>query len=65
MLGSKGSKKRISVDISPYKRISMALYLISCGVRKISFKSIRPTSELLAEELINAFKNSTNRLLYT
>mmetsp|Transcript_15386 Transcript_15386/g.24353 ORF Transcript_15386/g.24353 Transcript_15386/m.24353 type:complete len:237 (+) Transcript_15386:546-1256(+) len=60
VIGSKKSKKRISVDISPYKRVSIALYLITSGVRKISFKNIRPTSELLAEELVNAFKNSSN-----
>nr|ACF24519.1 40S ribosomal protein S5 [Gymnochlora stellata] len=59
-LGGKGTTRRESVDISPYKRVSQSIYLISIGTKKNAFKNTKSISECLADEIINAFKNSTN-----
>ena len=61
LISSKGVKRQESVDVSPYRRISQALYLITNGARKASFKGFKSISECLSEELINAYKNSSNR----
>jgi len=60
VLGSKGRKTIESVDVSPYRRISQAMYLISTGVRKAAFKTCKGISECLCDELLNAYKNSQN-----
>jgi small subunit ribosomal protein S7 len=43
-----------SVDISPQRRIDLALRLIAEGARKASFSNPRPFEEILAEEIILA-----------
>lgn len=57
----KNSNKRDSVDISPYKRVSQAIYTIATGVKKLSFKSEKSISDCLSEEILNAYKNSSSR----
>uniref|UniRef100_A0A7S2TFH0 Small ribosomal subunit protein uS7 domain-containing protein n=1 Tax=Lotharella oceanica TaxID=641309 RepID=A0A7S2TFH0_9EUKA len=61
LLGQKISNKRVSVDISPYRRISQAIYMMAIGVKKSSFKSEKPISDCLTEEILNAYKNSSSR----
>jgi small subunit ribosomal protein S5e len=51
-IGSGGSVKKTAVDVSPLRRINLALYLITQGVRESSFRSIRNMAECLADELI-------------
>merc|ERR1712146_585345 len=58
LLGQKISNKRISVDISPYRRVSQAIYMIAMGVRKASFKSEKAISDCLSDEIMNAYKKS-------
>jgi small subunit ribosomal protein S7 len=44
----------LSVDISPQRRVDLALRLLSEGARKASMQNPRPLAECLAEELISA-----------
>ena len=43
-----------SVDISPVRRVDLALRFISEGVREAAFSSSRPVEEVLAEEIAAA-----------
>lgn len=48
-----------SVDISPQRRVDLALRLIAEGARKASFSNPRPFEEILAEEIIQAANKDT------
>jgi small subunit ribosomal protein S5e len=50
--GSGGTAKKSSVDVSPMRRINLALYLMTTGARKAAFRNIRNISECLADEII-------------
>mmetsp|Transcript_8196 Transcript_8196/g.16019 ORF Transcript_8196/g.16019 Transcript_8196/m.16019 type:complete len:207 (+) Transcript_8196:2-622(+) len=60
LLGQKISNKRVSVDISPYRRISQAIYMMAIGVKKSTFKSEKSISDCLTEEILNAYKGSSS-----
>jgi small subunit ribosomal protein S7 len=49
-----------SVDISPVRRVDLALRFISEGVREASFNSPLAVEEVLAEEIISAAANDAN-----
>ena len=49
-----------SVDISPVRRVDLALRFISEGVRTAAFGSPRPVEEVLAEEIIQAASGDAN-----
>jgi small subunit ribosomal protein S7 len=49
-----------SVDISPVRRIDLALRFISEGVREAAFSSSRPVEEVLAEEIASAAAGDAN-----
>ena len=49
-----------SVDISPVRRVDLALRFISEGVREASFNSPRTVEEVLAEEIIQAAAADAN-----
>jgi small subunit ribosomal protein S7 len=49
-----------SVDISPVRRIDLALRFISEGVREAAFASSRSVEEVLAEEIIQAAAGDSN-----
>ncbi len=51
-IGSGGAVKKSAVDVSPLRRINMALYLITSGAREASFRNIRNIAECLADEFI-------------
>eukprot|EP01110_Echinostelium_bisporum_P000881 TRINITY_DN12160_c0_g1_i1.p1 TRINITY_DN12160_c0_g1~~TRINITY_DN12160_c0_g1_i1.p1 ORF type:complete len:198 (+),score=80.11 TRINITY_DN12160_c0_g1_i1:28-621(+) len=59
-IGSAGTVRRQAVDVSPMKRINMALYLLTSGARTAAFRNVKTISECLADELINAAKGSSN-----
>jgi len=59
-IGSAGVVRRQSVDVSPFRRVNQALYLITTGAREASFRNIKTIAECLADELINAAKGSSN-----
>jgi len=50
----------ISVDISPTRRIDIALRFISEGVREAAFGSMRSVEEVLADELVLAANGDSN-----
>ena len=49
-----------SVDISPVRRVDLALRFISEGVRESAFNSPRTVEEVLAEEIIQAAAGDAN-----
>ena len=59
-VGSAGVVRRQGVDISPFRRVNQALYLLATGAREASFRNIKSIPECLADELINAAKGSSN-----
>jgi len=59
-VGSAGTARRQSVDVSPLRRVNQALYLLTTGARHAAFRSIKTISECLADELINCSKASPN-----
>jgi len=50
----------VSVDISPLRRVDLALRFISEGVRETSFSNPRTVEEVLADEIIMAANNDMN-----
>ena len=52
--------RRQAVDVSPFRRINQALYLIGIGAREASFRTIKTVAECLADEIVNASKGSSN-----
>ncbi|MEE8239615.1 MAG: 30S ribosomal protein S7 [Nitrososphaerales archaeon] len=50
----------VSVDISPQRRLDLALRFLSEGVREASFSSKKSVEEVLADEIILAAKSDTN-----
>jgi small subunit ribosomal protein S7 len=50
----------VSVDVSPLRRVDLALRFISEGVREACFSTARSIEEVLAEEIILAANNDAN-----
>ncbi|KCV71309.1 30S ribosomal protein S7p/S5e [Fonticula alba] len=61
-IGSAGTVRRQSVDVSPMRRVNQALWLLTTGARDASFRNIKSIAECLADELVNAHKGSSNSL---
>lgn len=59
-IGSAGAVRRQAVDVAPIRRVNQAIYLLTQGARKAAFRSQKSIAECLADELINASKNSPN-----
>mmetsp|Transcript_47 Transcript_47/g.96 ORF Transcript_47/g.96 Transcript_47/m.96 type:complete len:226 (+) Transcript_47:141-818(+) len=59
-VGGAGVVRRQAVDMSPFRRVNYALYLLATGAREASFRNLKTMSECLAEELINAARGSSN-----
>ena len=59
-VGSAGVVRRQAVDVSPFRRVNQALYLMVAGARASSFRNLKSISECLADEIVNAAKNSSN-----
>ena len=49
-----------SVDISPVRRVDIALRFISEGVRESAFATSKPVEEILADEIIQAASGDAN-----
>jgi len=56
--GSGGTAKKSSVDVSPMRRINLAIYMMVTGARKAAFRSTRNISECLADEIIACSQNT-------
>jgi len=59
-VGSAGAARRQAVDVSPLRRVNMAIYLITSGARLAAFRNIKTIAECLADELVNCAKESAN-----
>lgn len=59
-IGAGGIVRRQAVDVSPFRRINQAIYLIGIGSREAAFRTIKSASECLADEIINASKGVSN-----
>lgn len=59
-VGSAGVVRRQAVDVSPFRRVNQALYLMTTGAREASFRNVKTIAECLADEIINAARNLTN-----
>ena len=69
-IGTSGVVRRQAVDVSPFRRVSFALTLLTTGVgvdvcddvqaREAAFRNIKTMAECLADELMNAAKGSSN-----
>lgn len=57
-VGRGGSMRRASVDVSPYRRLNVGLRLLAEGIRNTAFKNKKTMSEVIANELMAAAKNS-------
>ena len=54
-----GTVYHVSVDVSPLRRVDLALRFITQSVKEESFSNPKPLEEHLAEHLIKAASNST------
>jgi small subunit ribosomal protein S5e len=59
-VGSAGVVRRQAVDVSPLRRVNLAIYFITQGAREAAFRSIRTIAECLAEEIMNCAKESNS-----
>lgn len=59
-IGSAGVVRRQAVDVSPFRRVNQAIYLITQGARSSAFRTIKTFAECLSDEIINAAKGSSN-----
>merc|ERR1711868_329859 len=59
-IGSAGVVRRQAIDVSPLRRVNMAIWLLTTGAREAAFHNIKTIAECLAEEFINAAKGSSN-----
>jgi small subunit ribosomal protein S5e len=60
-IGSAGVVRRQAVDVSPLRRVNMAVYLISNGAREASFRTIKTVAECLADEIMYCAKNENTK----
>mmetsp|Transcript_21230 Transcript_21230/g.23052 ORF Transcript_21230/g.23052 Transcript_21230/m.23052 type:complete len:196 (-) Transcript_21230:240-827(-) len=59
-VGTAGVVRRQAVDVSPFRRVNQAIYLMTTGAREASFRNIKTIAECLADEVINAARGSSN-----
>eukprot|EP00600_Ochromonadales_sp_CCMP1393_P009142 CAMPEP_0174975126 /NCGR_PEP_ID=MMETSP0004_2-20121128/12261_1 /TAXON_ID=420556 /ORGANISM="Ochromonas sp., Strain CCMP1393" /LENGTH=195 /DNA_ID=CAMNT_0016225925 /DNA_START=16 /DNA_END=603 /DNA_ORIENTATION=- len=59
-VGGAGVVRRQAVDVSPFRRVNQAIYLMATGSRESSFRNIKTIAECLADEIINAARGSSN-----
>lgn len=59
-IGSAGAVRRQAVDVSPLRRVNVAISLITTGAREAAFRNPKSMAECLADEIINAAKGSSN-----
>jgi len=59
-VGTAGVVRRQAVDVSPFRRVNQALYLMVMGAREASFRNVKTIAECLADEIVNAARQSSN-----
>ncbi|KAL0228279.1 hypothetical protein RCL1_004422 [Eukaryota sp. TZLM3-RCL] len=59
-IGTAGTARRQSVDVSPLRRVNQAIALITIGARESAFRNIKTLAECLADEIVAAAKGSAS-----
>ncbi|KAF8359246.1 hypothetical protein PRIPAC_94241 [Pristionchus pacificus] len=59
-IGRAGTVRRQSVDVAPFRHVNQAMWLLGTGAHEAAFRDIKTIAECLADELINAAKESPN-----
>lgn len=59
-MGSGGAVRRQSCDVSPLRRVNIAVYTLAQGARNASFRNLKSIAECLADEIINASLENMN-----
>eukprot|EP00750_Incisomonas_marina_P001931 INCI1183.1.p1 GENE.INCI1183.1~~INCI1183.1.p1 ORF type:complete len:194 (+),score=37.97 INCI1183.1:256-837(+) len=59
-VGAAGVVRRQAVDVSPFRRVCQAIYLMANGAREASFRNQKTIAECIADEIVNASKGSSN-----
>jgi len=59
-VGGAGVVRRQAVDMSPFRRVNYAIYLLASGAREATFRNLKSAAECLADEIINAARGSSN-----
>jgi small subunit ribosomal protein S5e len=59
-IGSGGVVKRQAVDVSSFRRVNQGIYFIANCTRNKGMRTIKHISEILADEIMAAAKNSPN-----
>ena len=59
-VGAAGILRRQAVDVSPFRRVNQAIYLMTVGARQSAFRTAKTVAECLSDEIINASKGSSN-----
>ncbi len=57
-IGSGGVARKQAVDVSPMRRINLAIYLLANGSREHSMRNHKTIAECLADEIINTEKGN-------
>ena len=60
-IGNAGVVRRQSCDVSPLRRVNMGITLLTTGAREASFRTIKTIAECLADELIAASANDSQK----
>eukprot|EP00477_Mikrocytos_mackini_P000105 GAHX01000109.1.p1 GENE.GAHX01000109.1~~GAHX01000109.1.p1 ORF type:complete len:210 (+),score=38.15 GAHX01000109.1:41-631(+) len=60
-VGPRGVARMQAVDVSPFRRVNLALANMTKGARKNAFKSSKTIAEALADEIIAASSNDAQR----
>ena len=53
-VGSAGVVRRQAADVSPFRRVKQAVYLICTGARNSSLRNFTSIAQCLADEIMNA-----------
>ena len=57
-IGKGGAMKRTAVDVSPLRRLNIAISLLCKGIRNTAMKGPKTIAEAVADELVAASRNS-------
>jgi small subunit ribosomal protein S5e len=59
-IGSGGTVRRQACDVSPLRRVSQSVYLITQGARASAFRNLKSVAECLADEIMNCAADNLN-----
>eukprot|EP00933_Yihiella_yeosuensis_P020535 TRINITY_DN16451_c0_g1_i1.p2 TRINITY_DN16451_c0_g1~~TRINITY_DN16451_c0_g1_i1.p2 ORF type:complete len:204 (+),score=27.06 TRINITY_DN16451_c0_g1_i1:28-612(+) len=59
-IGNGGVVRRQACDVSPLRRVNIAIYLMTQGARNASFRNLKSIAECLADEIMNCANENQN-----